>query len=609
MGSEEGLLLLDRDGTFLWANEAASELLGYSPGELRGGSLGPSGPIAAALEDLAGGGIADANGDVRLPTKSGGRAPVSWRLWALPPQVRSGQFLLSICEAAPDLPEAPAAYRDIFEYAVEGIFRSTIDGRFTEVNPALAQLLGYSRPAEFMMAVEELYDHLYVQPERRTEFVRLMLEQGFVAGFEVELFDARGKVIWVAMFARTVRGVNGEALYFEGSVIDITDRKHTEGELRRSEERFRRLAETTRMVPFEFDPAAQVFTYVGPQAEALFGPAFRHGLTLARWAEVVHAADLDQGTRFARESAHLQSGHFQTEFRLCVAKGREVWVKQIVHHEANTSSSDRVRGFLFEITESKLVEEERERSRQQLRELSARTQLVREEERMSVAREIHDELGQALTLLKMDLSWLNGRLAQIGNDAATKPLQEKIGTMEQLIHWTLQSVRRILSSLRPPLLDELGLKDAIEFHLQSFSKRATIRYEWDAQPVESLPVTTATAVFRIFQEILTNVARHANASRLKVSLRKEGGQVLLRVQDNGCGITQEALGNSHSFGLLGMQERAWAIGGELEIHGSPRSGTTVLLKVPIPVPEGIANGAASAPHRESRPEAAPASLS
>ena len=153
--------------------------------------------------------------------------------------------------------------------------------------------------------------------------------------------------------------------------------------------------------------------------------------------------------------------------------------------------------------------------------------------------------------------------------------------MERLIHSTLQTVRQILSALRPPLLDELGLKDAIEFQMQQFSKRVGIRYDLDVEPVSALPASTATAVFRIFQEILTNVARHAKASRVRVYLRELSSSLVLKVEDDGCGISEKDLGRSDSFGVLGMQERAWAMGGVLEIHRTSGSGTRVTLKVPI----------------------------
>jgi signal transduction histidine kinase len=233
------------------------------------------------------------------------------------------------------------------------------------------------------------------------------------------------------------------------------------------------------------------------------------------------------------------------------------------------------------VTEARQAEEERERSRLQLRELAARGQEIREEERMNIAREIHDELGQALTLFTIDLSWLHARIAKTIDPEAKPAVDDKIQAMEGAIQATLQIVRRILCALRPPLLDELGLREAIEWHMQDFSKRVGIRYELDATPVTSLSVGSTTVVFRIFQEILTNAARHAKASRIKVSLQEMEKEVVMRVEDNGVGISQAKLLQTKNFGILGMRERAWSVGGEVEISGAPGQGTAVTLRIPV----------------------------
>jgi PAS domain S-box-containing protein len=590
MRSEEGLLLLSGDGTILWANAAAGNLLGYSRHELSEMALPPMsaesasanslGPVAQAFRDLLAGRAGETEGDARFPDKAEKRIAVHWKLSLLPAASGPKQILLALSETAQASPEGPitSGYRDVFEHAVEGIFRSTIGGQFLEVNPALARMYRYGSAAELMAAMKDIGTQLYVRPERRAEFVRRMQEQGFVSDFEAEVRTADGDTLCIAIFARTVRDEHGEALYFEGSVIDITERKRAETALRHSEERFRRLAETTRVVPFEFDRTTQRFVYLGPQVEALFGKTVRDGTNLETWMSLVHEEDRVEGALFAEEAAY----DFQTEFRVHKAGGGVVWVKQIVHRGGEDDSPGLVRGFLFDITEVKDAEMERERSRGQLRALAARNQDVREEERASIAREIHDELGQALTLLKIDLAWLTGRLGTITPEEMREPLQEKITGMERMIHATLQTVRRILTSLRPPLLAELGLKDAIEFQTQEFSNRVGIRYELDVAPVRVFPPNSATGVFRIFQEILTNVARHAKASRIKVALHETDGNLVLMVEDNGCGISQESLRDTKRFGILGMQERAWALGGEVEMHRTSRAGTRVTLRVPLP---------------------------
>jgi len=226
--------------------------------------------------------------------------------------------------------------------------------------------------------------------------------------------------------------------------------------------------------------------------------------------------------------------------------------------------------------ERKRAEEELRRSREQLRALSAYLQSVREEERVKIAREIHDDLGQSLTALKMDLSWLKGRLSE------DRSLQEKAETMMELIDSTIHTVRRIAAEARPAVLDNLGLVAAIEWQAQDFQKRIGIRCEMrkmfkDIQPDQDI----STTLFRIFQETLTNAARHAKATRVEISLEERKSNLILEVKDNGRGITEEEVYASNSLGILGMRERAFLLGGELQIRGVPGKGTTVAVRVPL----------------------------
>jgi PAS domain S-box-containing protein len=212
----------------------------------------------------------------------------------------------------------------------------------------------------------------------------------------------------------------------------------------------------------------------------------------------------------------------------------------------------------------------------QLRELSARLQAVREEERTHIARTIHDELGQSLTGLKMDLAWLQRHL-----DGQETALLDKTRTMSDLIDTLIQTVRQISTELRPAILD-LGLVATIEWQLQEFQSRTGIEGKLSSAPEETtLDNEGSTTVFRIFQEILTNVVRHAQATRVKVSLKETATFLTLQVQDNGRGITKSEIHNPKSIGLLGMQERARLRGGEVHLHGSPGRGTTVIVRLPL----------------------------
>ena len=231
-----------------------------------------------------------------------------------------------------------------------------------------------------------------------------------------------------------------------------------------------------------------------------------------------------------------------------------------------------------------LVEErttELERSRQQLRELAARLRDAREEERIRVAREIHDELGQVLTALKMDLASVEKRLSEMKDHELQDVLLDKVRSMADISDRTIQSVRRISAELRPPVLDHFGLLAAIEWHADEFQRRTGIECTVSATDEKSdFDEATSTGLFRILQEALTNVARHAQAGKVAVRLKNDGCNLVLTVKDNGNGIAEEEMSDSSSLGLLGMRERAVALGGELRICGVPGKGTTVEALIP-----------------------------
>lgn len=232
------------------------------------------------------------------------------------------------------------------------------------------------------------------------------------------------------------------------------------------------------------------------------------------------------------------------------------------------------------------AEEKLRKSLDQLRALTTYLQYVREEERTRIAREVHDELGQALTGLKLDLSWLATKLAR-----SQPPVQDKVRTMTTHIDETIQTVRRIATELRPGILDSLGLVAAIEWQANDFQKRTGIPCNLVTTVAETLwNQEFSTVFFRIFQETLTNVIRHAKATRVDVRLFEEDGNLVLVIKDNGRGISEEEMASTRSNGLVGMRERAILIRGDLTLTGAPGQGTTVTLRAPLD--RGLQEGAA-----------------
>jgi PAS domain S-box-containing protein len=232
---------------------------------------------------------------------------------------------------------------------------------------------------------------------------------------------------------------------------------------------------------------------------------------------------------------------------------------------------------LRDVTERVRAEEALRESKEELRELALASQSVREQEKSRIARELHDELAQSLTALKMDVTWLREHIPGGGG-----PVTEKLGDIEALLDGTVAATRRISADLRPLMLDDLGLVPAVEWLVQKFTERNAIPCELDiGTPDLELHDPHASAVFRILQESLTNAARHARASRIEVSIDLRDGAVALRVRDNGRGFSPDDPRKPGSFGLMGLRERAYLLGGEVNIASEPGRGTTIEVRIPL----------------------------
>jgi signal transduction histidine kinase len=295
------------------------------------------------------------------------------------------------------------------------------------------------------------------------------------------------------------------------------------------------------------------------------------------WLRAVHPKDEDR-VREQWDRAVAARSLFQVEYRFQLPTGTASWVLGQAAPEVDdrgdlvgyvgtvTDISDRVR------SETRL-----KKSFQKLRSLASRLQTVREEERTEISREVHDSLGQALTALSFDLAWLEGKLP-----ADFPALLERCRSMQVIVEDILRTTQRLCMQLRPHLLDNLGLAAAIEWQLQEFENRTHIACRFHKLDETGIGQESATAAFRILQEALTNVARHAQANAVEVRLLSEPGHLVLEISDNGKGIADADLSSIGSIGILGMKERTLALGGELYIKGCPGKGTTVTLRIPCP---------------------------
>jgi PAS domain S-box-containing protein len=309
-----------------------------------------------------------------------------------------------------------------------------------------------------------------------------------------------------------------------------------------------------------------VRTQLGVEPEDIvdqYCPKIIHGLD-----EPFYACPLEEAVRkgqaVEREALDPQSGR---------------WISSAIYPTGRVTRDGRRIFFhmVTDITERKEAEKQLSISREQLRSLSAHLESVREEERKNMARELHDELGGILTALKIELSRLTKRFGK-----EQELLLEKAKSMNELVDVAIQTVQKISAELRPGILDDLGLAAALEWQASKFETLTQIKCELSSNPKDIVVDSDrSTAIFRIFQEVLTNVIRHANATKVKASLKEEAGRIVLTVRDNGKGIEEKQLSNPKAFGLIGMRERAGFWGGEVKISGSPGKGTTVMVNIPL----------------------------
>jgi len=484
------------------------------------------------------------------------------------------------------LRESEQLFRTSFENATAGVCLVGTDGSFLSVNQTMCDMLGYSR-SEF----EQLSFNAVTHDEDKdigAAFVENALS-GDVnrAHFEKRYLHKDGHTIWAYVSSTLVRQPGIKRHYFISYLQDITDRKRAETErLSLTHDLGERVKEltalhgTARLLqeerPFDKELLSELV--------ALLPPAWQYPeVCVAR----ITYADLDVQTPGWRETLWQQTASFVTRAgeQGMIAVG---YVEErppdkegpFLAEERNLIES--LADMLGTHLERKRAEEQIRETSEQLRALMASLRSAKEEEGVRIAREIHDELGSALTGLRWDLEEIAKAVSRAEAPAFPPALRGKIDTMFGLIDGTIQGVRRISSELRPSILDDLGLGAAVEWQAQQFQARTGIacRYVCSVENVD-LDTEQGTSVFRIFQEALTNVLRHAEATRVDVSLEEEGDEFLLTIRDDGKGIREGEKASPSALGLLGMRERAHLIGGRVDIAGVEGKGTTVTLRVPL----------------------------
>lgn len=603
------------EGRILYVSPASRSVFGYDPEEMIGRSayeIVPAGEDVTVIETARAsveGGASSQTVSHRIRRKDGLYAWVETTLRGLRDPA-SGAVDRIVCvtrdvtarkEAEEALRESEERYRLLFDQNPQPIWvfdRETF--RFLAVNQAALDMYGYSREEFLAMEVTEVRP-----PDQVAHFVDRAgrVRDDLVRQGEFVHRKRDGTVFDVDVFARRIEFAGRRSIL--ALLNDVTERKQAEARLRASEEMSRSLLENAPDIIVTLSPDGCIRSFnremayldrdalvgqsilqfcppeIAGRIRAMFDRVLRTGQR-----EIIEVPGAVAGMTFwyrgyvgpLRENGRI-GGLIATAMNITEEKRvQEELIK--AHRELERRSGELagvVENLHREIERRERVERDLRRSRSRLRGLSTRLLSAQEEERRRISREVHDELGQALTAMKMELAAIR-RDQAAGREDPTARIEMVDGLIEEAIH----TVRRIARDLRPGALDDLGLEAAIEGLLEEFRRRSGVEFSLKIEPEDlGLDPVLSTTVFRVVQEALTNVARHAGATQVSVSLRVARDRLTLQVDDDGRGITRAEVSGASSLGLVGIRERARLCGGTVRFTGAPGHGTRLRLCLPL----------------------------
>jgi len=473
-------------------------------------------------------------------------------------------------------------FRTLFDNTTCGLlFADPETGEFLECNPRICGMLGYSRDELRRLSVPDIHREEDL-PRVMQEF-RRMANSDNSQSLNIPVKRKDGNLFYVNISSFWIKYKGKECLV--GAFLDVTGNRKTEQALREQQARLAYAQKLSHVGSWELnlesgnerwsDEVFRIFGYA-PQA---FTPSKSWKL------ESVHPDDRGKFQSHMRQGIATRE-QFEFEFRV-LRSTNEVRIVRALNEVVRNRKGEAVSllGTLQDVTQRRQADARLRRSHEELRRLADHLQLARESERISIAREIHDEMAQSLTAQKIDMVRLKSKLPQ------DEPLLTELsGEILQSINKTITSVQRILTELRPALLDDLGLVAAIEWQVNEFQRRSEMRCHLVLPDDEAiLTPEQRTAMFRIMQESLSNILRHSNADEVWVELTVDEPWLSMSIVDNGKGISELEVLSSGSFGLIGMRERAHIFSGSVSIHGKEGEGTTVSVRIPLNSKRGKVN--------------------
>ncbi len=458
------------------------------------------------------------------------------------------------------LRQSEEKFRILFHHSPLGNVLFSADGVVVDANTTFAEMFGYREDELLYKNVWELFSN----SEQEYDISQVTAE----SIIETEIKNKMGKNLWIRVSFTSIYFSHKSEKFNLAVVEDITLKKFSEKILKESETRLRRMVENL--------PAGAVYIdnktfYFNKEAEKITGYRTDEIKNLEEWFVKLYPANYNEIKKYYLTD---KQNNFQTPRTVEITrKDKEKRFIEIISH---LFKNDEI-WIVIDVTDRVKAEEEILSSRDKLKKLSGYLQAAREEERAAIAREVHDDLGQSLTALKMDLVWLKKNK---GNSEDL--ISDKLNSMIELVNQTIKTIQRLGTELRPKLLDDLGLISAIEWQASEFQKRFGIKCNF--QPINDeikFDPKVSVSIFRILQEALTNVVRHANASEVRITVKQINGIFFLSISDNGVGIPRNKLESNSSIGIIGMKERADIAGGKVEFISAKGKGTEVRLIIPL----------------------------
>lgn len=461
--------------------------------------------------------------------------------------------------------ESEIKYRTFFENSIDAIILTGPDGKILSVNQAACNMSGFSEDELIGIGRSGVED---VTDPRLSVLIEERKRNGKARG-EVSLLRRDGTHFNAEISSAIFKNHDGQKLT-SMIIRDVTKQKNDEQKIQEREKRFRAIFYQAPIAMALIDMQGHPIICNLPFSKMLGYSSDE--LTKMKFTEFTYPEDIDKDmNQFTDLLAGKISG-YNMEKRYIHKNGDLIWANLFVTTLSDDNGKlSEIIAMVEDITDRKNAEEEIRKANEIREQLIAHMTEIRENERALISREIHDQLGQSLTALKLDLNWLEAKMNN------TPEIKEKLSGMVNIITLTIKDVQRISSELRPGILDDLGLAAAIEWYAEEFEKRSNLIIKLDLDEVQAPNGQANLALFRVMQESLTNIIRHAKAKSVNISLHEMNEHIVLDIEDDGIGMSVEKLNSIHSLGLLGMHDRIKQVGGTLDILCGSDAGTKIRI--------------------------------